>query len=76
MTDEPILGDRRMLDAQANIYIEQWPAGGWVVRVKGYPAPVSRHDTQDEAEFQAAAYRSVVERGHRLAFDIGEDGAQ
>jgi hypothetical protein len=46
-----------------------------VVRLKGYPAPVSRHDTQSEAEFQAAAYRSVLERGHRLAFNLDEDGA-
>lgn len=74
MADEPVVGDRAMLESEARIYVEPWPAGGWVVRVQGRPAPVSRHDTWDEAEFRASAYRSVLERGHRLAFNAGEPG--
>ena len=73
LADEPV-ADSTMLESDARIYVEPWPAGGWVVRLEGHPAPVSRHDTQEEAEFRAAAYRSVVERGHRLAFDAGEHG--
>jgi hypothetical protein len=61
-----------MPEFEARIYIEPWPAGGWVVRLEDHPRPVSRHDTEAEAEFRAAAYRSVLERGHRLAFDVGE----
>ena len=74
MADEPVVGDRTMLESEARIYAEPWPAGGWVVRLQNHPVPVSRHDTQDEAEFRAAAYRSVLERGHRLAFDAAGPG--
>jgi hypothetical protein len=72
MTDEPAVGKRTMLESEARIYIEPWPAGGWVVRLEDHPVPISRHDTQDEAEFRAAAYRNVLERGHRLALNVGE----
>ena len=49
------------------IHVEPWPAGGWVVRLEGHPTPISRHDTEDEANFRAAAYANALERGHRLA---------
>ena len=39
-----------------------------VVWLEGHAAPVSRHDTQAEAEFRAAAYRRALRRGHELAF--------
>ena len=61
-----------MPEFQARIYMEPWPAGAFVVRLEGHPVPVSRHDTQDEAEFRAAADHSVLERGYRLAFDFGD----
>ncbi|HSO98050.1 MAG TPA: DUF2188 domain-containing protein [Solirubrobacteraceae bacterium] len=37
------------------VVVEPWPAGGWVVRLEGHPAPVSRHDTVEEAKSRAAA---------------------
>jgi putative redox protein len=43
-------------------YIEPWPAGGWAVRLRGHPAPVSRHDTEEEAEARAAAYARGLDR--------------
>ena len=49
------------------VYVEPWPAGGWVVRLADDPRPVSRHDTQEEAEFRAAAYQRAIARGDRLA---------
>ena len=45
------------------VVVEPWPAGGWVVRLEGHPAPVSRHDTVEEAKSRAAAYRRGLERG-------------
>ena len=44
-------------------YVEPSPAGGYFVRLRGESAPVSRHDTEEEAEAAAAAY----ERGLRRA---------
>ncbi len=51
------------------ISIEPWPAGGWAVRLEGHPVPVSRHDTEDEAHFRAAAYRRALDRGQELALE-------
>jgi hypothetical protein len=53
----------------ARVYVEPWVAGGWVVRLADHPLPVSRDDTQHEAEFRAAAYRRAIARGERLALD-------
>ena len=36
--------------------VEPSPSGGYFVRVAGVDAPVSRHDTEEEAEAAAAAY--------------------
>jgi hypothetical protein len=63
MTTEP----QRAAKLVARVYIEPWPAGGWVVRLADHPLPVSKHDTQDEAEFRAAAYQRAIARGKRLA---------
>jgi GNAT superfamily N-acetyltransferase len=49
------------------LWVEAWPTGGYVVRTDGSPAPLSRHDTEEEAEQRMAAY----ERGLSRA---GEDG--
>jgi len=43
--------------------VEPSPAGGYFVRVAGIDAPVSRHDTEEEAEAAAASYGRGVERG-------------
>jgi GNAT superfamily N-acetyltransferase len=37
-------------------YVEPSPAGGYFVRLRGAAAPLSRHDTEEEAEAAAAAY--------------------
>jgi GNAT superfamily N-acetyltransferase len=57
-------------------YVEPSPAGGYFVRLRGEAAPLSRHDTEEEAEAAAAAY----ERG-LAGRDTGEyvtlrDGAE
>src|SRR5687768_7659943 len=36
--------------------VEPSPAGGYFVRLAGVDAPVSRHDTEEEAEAAAASY--------------------
>src|SRR3954470_3035279 len=42
-------------------FVEPSPAGGYFVRVAGVDAPVSRHDTEEEAHAAAASYRRGVE---------------
>ena len=42
--------------------VEPSPAGGYLVRLEGVDAPVSRHDTEEEAEAAAWAYRHGAER--------------
>jgi GNAT superfamily N-acetyltransferase len=39
------------------VRIAPWPSGGWAVSLHGHPTPVSRHDTEDEAQDKAASYR-------------------
>ena len=36
--------------------VEPSPSGGYFVRLAGIDAPVSRHDTEEEAEAAAASY--------------------
>jgi L-amino acid N-acyltransferase YncA len=36
--------------------VEPSPAGGFQIRMQGSPAPLSRHDTEEEAEVRRAAY--------------------
>jgi hypothetical protein len=47
---------------QPKVYVEQWPSGGWAVRLAGHPVPVSRHDTEEEALERASAYEAGLER--------------
>jgi hypothetical protein len=46
-------------------YVEPSPAGGYVVRLRGEPVPISRHDTEEEAEAAAAAYNRGLERAEQ-----------
>ncbi len=58
-------------------YVEPSPAGGYFVRLRGEPAPLSRHDTEEEAEAAAAAYRrglARVEQPPELV--VLDDGAE
>jgi GNAT superfamily N-acetyltransferase len=41
--------------------VEPSPAGGYSVRMDGSPAPLSHHDTREEAEARLAAYRRGVD---------------
>ena len=43
-------------------YVEPSPAGGYFVRLRGETAPLSRHDTEEEAEAAAAAYERGLAR--------------
>jgi GNAT superfamily N-acetyltransferase len=43
-------------------YVEPSPAGGYFVRMRGEAAPLSRHDTEEEAEAAAAAYQRGLDR--------------
>jgi hypothetical protein len=54
------------------IRVEAWPGGGWVVRIAGHPVPVSRHDTEEEAQDRAAAYERGLARD-RLRDASGPD---
>jgi hypothetical protein len=56
------------------IYVEAWPAGGWVVRLAGHSVPVSRHDTEEDAHDRAAAYRRGFERERQPMVSL-PDGA-
>ena len=42
--------------------VEPSPAGGYHVRMEGSSAPLSRHDTREEAEARLAAYRRGVDQ--------------
>jgi GNAT superfamily N-acetyltransferase len=44
------------------LWVEPSPAGGYVVRAAGSPAPLSRHDTEGEAERQLSAYARGLSR--------------
>jgi GNAT superfamily N-acetyltransferase len=56
--------------------VEPSPAGGYVVRLWGVAAPVSRHDTEEDAEAAAAAYRRGVERGREGELATLRDGRE
>jgi GNAT superfamily N-acetyltransferase len=43
-------------------YVEPSPAGGYFVRLRGESAPVSHHDTEEEAQAAAAAYQRGLDR--------------
>ena len=47
--------------SSGDVYVEPSPAGGWVVRLTGIAAPVSRHDLEEEALSKANAYRRGME---------------
>jgi RimJ/RimL family protein N-acetyltransferase len=49
------------------LYVEPSPAGGYFVRLRGEAAPLSRHDTEDEAEAAAAAYGRGLARVEEAA---------
>jgi GNAT superfamily N-acetyltransferase len=56
--------------------VEPSPSGGYFVRVAGVDAPVSRHDTEEEAEAAAASYRRGVEGGREGELVALRDGRE
>jgi GNAT superfamily N-acetyltransferase len=57
-------------------FVEPSPAGGYFVRIRGEAAPVSRHDTEEEAEAAAAAYERGLARQDTLEHVLLKDGAE
>jgi RimJ/RimL family protein N-acetyltransferase len=57
-------------------YVEPSPAGGFFVRLRGEPAPLSRHDTEEEAEAAAAAYDRGLARQDTGEYVLLSDGAE
>jgi uncharacterized protein DUF2188 len=53
-------------------FVELSPSGGYFVRAEGADAPVSRHDTEEEAEAAAAAYARGVEAERVARVAAGE----
>ena len=50
-------------------YVEPSPAGGYFVRLRGEAAPLSRHDTEEEAEAAAAADDRGLDTGEFVQLD-------
>ena len=48
-------------------YVEPSPAGGYFVRLRGEAAPLSHHDTEEEAEAAAAAYQRGLDRAEQAS---------
>jgi GNAT superfamily N-acetyltransferase len=44
------------------LWVEPWPSGGYAVRAEASPAPLSRHDTEEEAEQHLSAYARGLSR--------------
>jgi RimJ/RimL family protein N-acetyltransferase len=57
-------------------YVEPSPAGGYFVRLRGEPAPLSRHDTEEEAEAAAAAYDRGLARDDTAEHVLLRDGSE
>ena len=57
-------------------YVEPSPAGGYFVRIRGEAAPVSHHDTEEEAEAAATAYERGLAREDTVEHVLLADGAE
>src|SRR3954470_3948557 len=57
-------------------YVEPSPAGGYFVRLRGEAAPLSRHDTEEEAEAAAAAYDRGLAREDTAEHVLLRDGSE
>jgi ribosomal protein S18 acetylase RimI-like enzyme len=57
-------------------FVEPSPAGGYFVRLRGEAAPLSRHDTEEEAEAAAAAYERGLAREDTLEHVLLTDGSE
>jgi RimJ/RimL family protein N-acetyltransferase len=58
-------------------YVEPSPAGGYFVRLRGEAAPLSRHDTEEEAQAAAAAYQRGLDRVEQASeLVVLQDGSE
>ena len=57
-------------------FVEPSPSGGYFVRLRGEPAPLSRHDTEEEAEAAAAAYERGLAREDTAEHVTLRDGSE
>ncbi|HEX6026361.1 MAG TPA: GNAT family N-acetyltransferase [Solirubrobacter sp.] len=57
-------------------YVEPSPSGGYFVRLRGETAPLSRHDTEEEAEAAAAAYERGLARDDTGEHVVLSDGSE
>ena len=57
-------------------YVEPSPAGGYFVRLRGETAPLSRHDTEEEAEAAAAAYDRGLASEYTAEHTLLRDGSE
>jgi GNAT superfamily N-acetyltransferase len=57
-------------------FVEPSPAGGYFVRLRGEAAPLSRHDTEEEAEAAAAAYERGLAREDTVEHVTLTDGSE
>jgi ribosomal protein S18 acetylase RimI-like enzyme len=57
-------------------FVEPSPAGGYFVRLRGEAAPLSRHDTEEEAEAAAAAYDRGLAREDTADHVLLSDGSE
>ena len=67
-------GSDHSAEPPARFYVEAHPGGGWTVRMRGHVAPVSRHDTEEEAHAKAAAYQRGVDPGPAAPAHSGGSG--
>src|SRR4051812_17761267 len=57
-------------------FVEPSPAGGYFVRLRGEAVPLSRHDTEEEAEAAAAAYDRGLAREDTVEHTLLRDGSE
>src|SRR3954451_14656825 len=72
----PVPADGRRTLSGVRCYVEPSPAGGYFVRLRGEAVPLSRHDTEEEAEAAAAAYDRGLARQNTGEYVPLRDGAE
>ena len=65
-----------LVSSGVRCYVEPSPAGGYFVRLRGEAAPLSRHDTEEEAEAAAAAYDRGLAREDTGEHVVLRDGSE
>ncbi len=66
----------RLVSPAVRCYVEPSPAGGYFVRLRGEASPLSRPDTEEEAEAAAAAYEHGLAREDTGEHVVLRDGSE